>query len=171
MIECPNCRHQEFVGTLFCGECGARLIHVSPLPAGAMARNPLEPGADPARAAVSDGPNLESGAMLGLRVVSTGELVSLLGRDNFTLGRTSKGQAIVPDIDLDPYQGFEHGVSRIHAEVRLGHDGVVVVDLDSANGTLVNSQRLTPQIPAPVHHGDIIQLGRLRLQLISRFHK
>ncbi len=169
MIECPNCRHQEFVGTLFCGECGARLIHVAPIPRSAGAQGPLPRQAEVPRTQVADGPDLESGAVLGLRVVSTGEVVSLIGRDNFTLGRASKGQPVLPDVDLDPFQAFDHGVSRIHAELRLTRDGVFVVDLDSANGTLINSKRLTPQMPSPVHHGDIIQLGRLRLQLISRF--
>jgi pSer/pThr/pTyr-binding forkhead associated (FHA) protein len=60
-------------------------------------------------------------------------------------------------------------VSRIHAELRLAKDGVFVVDLDSANGTLLNGRRLPPQTPESVRHGDIIQLGRLRLQLISRY--
>ncbi len=32
MIECPSCQHREFVGTLFCSECGARLVHASTLP-------------------------------------------------------------------------------------------------------------------------------------------
>ena len=26
MIECPACKHQEFVGTMFCTECGTRLV-------------------------------------------------------------------------------------------------------------------------------------------------
>jgi pSer/pThr/pTyr-binding forkhead associated (FHA) protein len=42
------------------------------------------------------------------------------------------------------------------------------VDLESANGTIVNGQRIPPQEPEPVQHGDIIQLGRLRLQVISQ---
>ncbi len=32
MIECPTCKHQEFVGTLYCTECGTRLVHVSAMP-------------------------------------------------------------------------------------------------------------------------------------------
>ncbi|MGH2605028.1 MAG: FHA domain-containing protein [Anaerolineales bacterium] len=118
--------------------------------------------------AAPEGPELESGAMLGLRAIATGHTLSLLGRDNYTLGRSVEGQAIVPDIDLDPFQAYDYGVSRIHAELRLDQEGVYVVDLDSANGTLVNGRRLDPQTPSPVRHGDIIQLGRLRLQIISR---
>ena len=53
--------------------------------------------------------------------------------------------------------------------MRLKPDGVFVADLNSANGTLVNGKRLEGLDPKPIRHGDIIQLGRLRLQLISRY--
>jgi pSer/pThr/pTyr-binding forkhead associated (FHA) protein len=78
-------------------------------------------------------------------------------------------EAIIPDIDLASFRAHDHGVSRIHAEIRLDVDGVRVVDLESANGTLVNGKRLNPQDPTRIRQGDIIQLGSLSLQLISRF--
>jgi pSer/pThr/pTyr-binding forkhead associated (FHA) protein len=116
-----------------------------------------------------EGPELESGAILGLRLIATGEIRSLLGRDNYTVGRSVEGQAVIPDIDLQSSDAYEQGVSRLHAEIRLEPEGVFVVDLDSANGTLINGKALEPQRPALVNHGDIVQLGRLRTQLISRF--
>jgi pSer/pThr/pTyr-binding forkhead associated (FHA) protein len=118
---------------------------------------------------VPEGPDLETGAILGLRVLSAGTILSLIGRDNFTLGRAVEGQAIIPDIDLESYDAYEHGISRIHAEIRVVGNDIQAVDLDSANGTLVNGQRLEPQVPQSIQHGDIIQLGKLRLQLISRY--
>ncbi len=95
-------------------------------------------------------------------------MVSLVGRDNFTLGRSGGGQAIVPDVDLDTYGAQDQGISRLHAEIRLDEEGVHVVDLDSVNGTLINGKRIEPQLPRRLRHKDIIQLGRLRLQLVSR---
>jgi pSer/pThr/pTyr-binding forkhead associated (FHA) protein len=106
---------------------------------------------------------------LGLRVVTTGETLSLIGRENFTLGRTIEGQAVVPDVDLSVYEAYDLGVSRMHAEVHLATDGVYLTDLESSNGTLVNGKRLDALAPKSVRHGDILQLGRLRLQLISRY--
>jgi pSer/pThr/pTyr-binding forkhead associated (FHA) protein len=103
-----------------------------------------------------------------VRVVSSGDVISLLGRDNFTLGRSIEGQAVIPDVDLAKYDAFDQGISRMHAELRIEEDGVFVVDLDSANGTIVNGKRVRGQETAPIHHGDIIQLGRLRLQIISQ---
>ncbi len=168
MIECPTCKHQEFVGTMFCSECGARLVHVSPLPTMTIPRDHVNEVAMATKPAAPEGPELESGALLGLRVISSGEVISLLGRDNYTLGRSAEGQAVVPDVDLSPYDAYEQGVSRMHAELRVERDSVYVLDLESANGTLVNGKRLQAQKPHPVRHGDIIQLGRMRLQLISR---
>ena len=169
MIECPACSNQEFVGTLYCSECGTRLVHTSPLKGVVATREAVAQGV------FGDVPHpdtveLQSGVLLGLRVLGTDEILPLIGRENYTLGRSGEGQAVIPDIDLSQYSAFESGVSRIHSEIRLTEEYVAVVDLDSANGTLVNNARLDPQKATPVHHGDIIQLGQLRLQLISRYH-
>lgn len=168
MIECPNCKHQEFVGTLFCSECGSRLVHASPMPTVTIPKGEIEDMAQATRPQPPEGPELKSGAMLGLRVITTGEVISLVGREDFTLGREVKGQAVVPDVDLGRYEAYDQGVSRIHAEIRLDPDGIHVVDLDSINGTHVNGNQIDAQDPHPIRHGDILQLGRLRLQLISR---
>jgi hypothetical protein len=170
MIECPNCKHQEFVGTLFCTECGTRLVHVSPMPTVSISKGDIEEAAQATRPRVPE-PALASGAMLGLRIVSSGEIVSLVGREHFTLGRAVEGQAVIPDIDLGRYEAYDEGVSRIHAEIRIEPEGVYVIDLDSINGTLINGTELDAQSPKRIDHGDILQLGRLRLQLISRAHQ
>jgi pSer/pThr/pTyr-binding forkhead associated (FHA) protein len=170
MIECPTCKHQEFVGTLYCGECGTRLVHGASIPTVEIARERIERGdGTVTKPSAQEGPELESGAILGLRVVSSGAVVSLIGRENYTLGRLVPTQAVIPDVDLGPFKAHEHGVSRMHAEIRLDENGVYIVDLESANGTHVNGQRLEPQVRTPVRHGDIIQLGSLSLQLISRY--
>jgi pSer/pThr/pTyr-binding forkhead associated (FHA) protein len=167
MIDCPSCRHQEFVGTLFCSECGTRLTHISTIPDRSKPREDYDTvGTQPT---TPEGPDLESGAFLGLKIVETGVVLSLLGRDTFTLGRSGKKQAVIPDVDLISYDAFEHGVSRIHAEIQLRAEGIYLNDLDSANFTMVNGRQLEPQTPFPVHNGDIIELGGLRLQLISRY--
>jgi pSer/pThr/pTyr-binding forkhead associated (FHA) protein len=169
MIECPACKHQEFVGTVYCSECGTRLVSVAPLPTLNIPRDRIDKEALATKPAAPEGPELESGAILGLRVLSSGTVISLIGRDNYTIGRSMEGQAILPDIDLRPQDAYDQGVSRIHAEIRLLPNGVHVVDLDSANGTLVAGKRIEPQKPVQVGHGDIIQIGGMRLQLISRY--
>lgn len=171
MIECPNCKHQEFVGTLYCSECGTRLVHTAPIgPGGELVDiDTVDP------VGTADGfpttRGLAAGAIFGLRVLATGDMVSLVGRDNYTLGRSAGSQAIVPDVDLDSYGAQDQGISRLHAEIRLDEQGPRVVDLDSVNGTLVNGRRLEPQEPAPLRHKDVIQLGQLKLQVISRIRR
>jgi pSer/pThr/pTyr-binding forkhead associated (FHA) protein len=119
--------------------------------------------------ATPEGPELASGAFLGLRIINSGEIISLLGRENYTLGRAGRKQAIIPDVDLSEYEAYDSGVSRIHAEIQLREDGIFILDLDSANSTLVNGKRLDPQSPYPIRHGDLLELGGMKVQLISRY--
>ena len=170
MIECPSCKHREFVGTLYCSECGTRLVHTSPVPTMGIPPEKIQQETLITKPSAPAGPELTSGAVLGIRVLSSGDIVSLIGRDNFTLGRSTPDQAVVPDVDLSLFEAYDHGISRMHAELQIESDGVFVVDLDSANGTLVNGKKIPPQSPQMVHHGDMIQLGRMRLQIISH-HK
>jgi pSer/pThr/pTyr-binding forkhead associated (FHA) protein len=123
----------------------------------ALSTKPAPPG----------GPELSSGALLGIKVLASGEVLSLIGRDNYTLGRSIEGQAVIPDIDLSTFEAYDHGISRMHAELRVDEEGVYVVDLESANGTILNGKRIQSQVPQPLGHGDILQLGRMRLQIIS----
>ncbi|MBN1264402.1 MAG: FHA domain-containing protein [Anaerolineales bacterium] len=168
MIRCPNCGHQEFVGTIFCSECGTRLVHLSSMPTIRVTRESIDREAVVTKPTTPEGPVLESGALLGLKEIKSGDILSLVGRNNYTLGRTKKNQAIMPDVDLTAYDAYDYGVSRIHAEIRLTSEGIYMIDLDSSNGTLVNGHFLEPQRPFPIRHGDILQLGRMRLQLITR---
>ena len=168
MIECPSCKSQHFVGTLYCSECGTRLVHVTPVPTLTISELESVEVADKTKPTPTDGPDLRSGAIFGLRVVDSGDVLSLVGRTNYTIGRSNKGQAVIPDVDLATYEAYDHGVSRLHAEMRIQPDRIYVIDLDSANGTIVNGERLKSLEEKPVHHGDIIQLGRMRLQIISR---
>ena len=169
MIECPNCKHQEFVGTFFCSECGTRLSHASDPPDISLSTKHIDVDTMTTKPATPEGPELASGAFLGLRIINSGEIISLLGRENYTLGRSGRKQAIIPDVDLSEYDAYDSGVSRIHAEIQLREDGIYLIDLDSANSTLVNGKRLDPQSPYPIRHGDLLELGGMRVQLISRY--
>lgn len=154
---------------MYCSECGTRLVHAGPAPTMSIPRDRVAAEAMTTKPSPPEGPELESGALIGLRILNTGDIVPLIGRDNFTLGRAIEGQAVIPDIDLGSFDAYDYGVSRMHAEVLLEEDSVYLVDLESANGTLVNGRHLEPQRSAPIRHGDVIQLGRLRVQLISRY--
>ena len=50
-------------------------------------------------------------------------------------------------------------VSRKHCEVRLAADGLIIRDLNSANGTKVNGARIPPQQDVPLKRGDRVEIG------------
>jgi hypothetical protein len=86
-----------------------------------------------------------------------------------SIGRGSRTRGIQPDIDLlgppeDP------GVSHLHALLIAQPDGSwSVVDLDSANGTVVNTENpLSPNTPRPLANGDRIYLGAWTMITLRR---
>jgi hypothetical protein len=84
----------------------------------------------------------------------------LAGKE-ISIGRQSRSRGIHPDIDLlgppeDP------GVSHLHALLLAQDDGGwSIVDLDSANGTLVNDEPnpLHANVPRPLSDGDRVYIG------------
>jgi hypothetical protein len=86
------------------------------------------------------------------------------------IGRRRPSRGIEPDIDLtgppeDP------AVSHAHALLVPGPDGGwSVVDLDSANGTYLNSSAdpIDPHVPVPLGDGDRIHLGAWTTLTVQR---
>ncbi|WP_298616079.1 ABC transporter ATP-binding protein/permease, partial [uncultured Thermosynechococcus sp.] len=50
-------------------------------------------------------------------------------------------------------------VSRFHARLYLEEGQWYIVDLDSANGTFINNQRLEPRKPVPLPTGALVRIG------------
>lgn len=81
--------------------------------------------------------------------------------EQVSIGRQSRSRGIRPDIDLlgppeDP------GVSHLHALLISQPDGTwSIVDLDSANGTLLNDEPnpMRPNVPRPLTDGDRVYIG------------
>ena len=72
---------------------------------------------------------------------STGEVV---------IGRSPECQVVLKDF----------GISRQHARIEVGEDGVRIMDLKSKNGTTVNG---VPVMEASLKDGDRILLGKFQL--------
>lgn len=51
-------------------------------------------------------------------------------------------------------------VSRMHAVIEVGNDGVFIIDLGSIAGTIVNGKKICRH---PLRSGDILTLGRTRI--------
>jgi hypothetical protein len=105
-------------------------------------------------------------AWASIHLVDSGQILPLADRAEFTLGRVSEAQPIMPDIDLTPYQAYASGVSRLHAVIRREREQIYVMDLGSSNGTYLNGTRLKPNAAHELHHGDLISLGKLKIQVL-----
>jgi hypothetical protein len=165
MIVCPNCQHQEINGVIFCSKCGAQLFDTQFATQKIQTFETLreiEHNTDQIRSA----PTLPLQSWISLHIVESGQILPLAERAEFTLGRSADGQPIVPDVDLSSYNAYANGVSRLHAAIKLVNNRTVVVDLGSSNGTYLNGVRLSPYIETPVSHGDLIYLGKLKIQVL-----
>jgi pSer/pThr/pTyr-binding forkhead associated (FHA) protein len=169
MIICPSCNHEEFIGALFCSECGTKLPYQDlSVPKTAIyegeAKIPSEPLEPPSPRKSQSKPLPESS--VSLKVLDTGAIIPLEGGLEFTLGRVSGNQPILPDLDLTPYSAYESGVSRLHATIKIEKPGISVTDLGSANGTRVNGKKIPPHTPQLLENGDILTMGKFKVQVL-----
>jgi hypothetical protein len=169
MIICTNCQHKNVAGAMFCAECGAQLDGVDTLITQAITdeqiaeelkKQPSSARTEPASTPVN--------SWISLHLMDSGKILPLASRNEFTLGRLSEGQPIMPDIDLTPYQAYASGVSRLHAVVKRDSNRVMVMDLGSSNGTYLNGRRINPHVEESLSHGDIVALGKLKIQVLLR---
>jgi hypothetical protein len=114
---------------------------------------------------VDEVPN-QGATWITLHLLESGDILPVSERNEFSLGRLSENQPIEPDIDLTPFKAFDNGVSRLHAVIRRNQGNAVIVDLGSSNGTYVNGLRIMPNIEQPIRHGDIVALGKLKMQIV-----
>jgi len=169
MIVCTNCKHTNMSGAMFCAECGAQLTGVDSLTTQNIVTGRVQ---QPLRkkAAASSVP--VSPATLNdwvtLHLMDTGQMLPLSDRNEFTLGRISEGQPIMPDVDFSPFQAYASGVSRLHAVIKRDGNRILLMDLGSSNGTYVNGKRLDTNAEHILNNGDVIALGKLKMQVLLR---
>ena len=103
---------------------------------------------------------------IAARILDRDETLPLTFGDEFTVGRLSDDEQVMPDFDLTPYQALELGVSRLHAAIRRGLTGVLIKDLSSRNGTFLNGRRLQANIDETLNDGDVVSLSKLKIQVM-----
>ena len=165
MIICPNCQHKEIPGTVFCSNCATQLIvldtsktheiHDTNSKLKAIKTAPFRPS-----------PQVHFNSWASLHMLESGQIISLADRDEFTIGRTSEGQPIMPDVDLTEFNAYANGVSRLHCVIKKANFKAYVIDLGSSNGTYLNGVRLSVHGETPINHGDVISLGKLKIQVL-----
>ena len=166
MITCRDCGSREPPGTLYCAECGACLLEEEVTFDGT-----LLPFAD-ATSAVAEPPLLgqDLNPVIGAKSVtfvipSSGRRVKLPLEGDILIGRADPSSQAVPELDLTADDGVEMGISRLHATINPSEEGVVLIDMGSTNGTLLNNYRLPPDLPYPLHSGDEVRFGHLLVHI------
>jgi len=84
---------------------------------------------------------------------------------NTLIGRRGGSEPV--DLDLGYYDPDGY-ISRNHARIAVNRRRYHVIDLDSANGTYVNHERLQPRVSHPLHDEDRIRMGRVVLRFDIR---
>lgn len=151
---CPHCGFENIEGVLYCTRCGIALVAV-PLTTRQLDSEGEKGGAD------------ELGAEGVLIVQIEGQETPLLVqmRKEVILGRVTETSETTTYINLSPYGGDEHGVSRRHARLLRDGSAVYVTDLHSTNGTRINGDVLAPSVDKRIRDGDELLLGRLKLYI------
>lgn len=103
--------------------------------------------------------------VIELRIVGTPSVVQAHVNGVLMIGRRDPKSNTFPEIDLDKYGGYASGVSRKHAVIYQHQNRLMLRDLGSANGTVLNDYKLEEGKGYRLQHGDTISVGRMRMQL------
>ncbi|MCA9912331.1 MAG: FHA domain-containing protein [Anaerolineae bacterium] len=94
-----------------------------------------------------------------------GTRMALPSDKEIIIGRRPRPEDPPVTIDLENYQGHELGVSRQHALLKVFKGALILVDLDSVNGTYVNEQRAMPLKRYAILDGSSIRLGGVTIKM------
>lgn len=190
---CPQCAMAVIPGEAFCDNCGAALLGSTPaaapaaaptLPYGGVPPQPSYPAPQPAPAQAPQSTGAASGSPLPatspivappavatrtvlapatLLVQHSGASIALPSAAEALLGRADAVSNFFPDLDMTPHGALDRGVGRRHARLFVRGGQLLVEDLDSTNGTFLNTTRLAPRQPTPLKAGDELRFGNLVL--------
>jgi hypothetical protein len=161
---CPVCKLANDTDAVICQHCNAPLNNdISEVPTTQRVEKSIELSEELKERITKAFPPPSSGLLLFL--LNKSEPIALCTEQEFVLGR---GGALVskPIFDLSEFEAYAMGVSRSHAIIKAIEDKYVLIDLNSANGTWLNGERLLPAKPHDLPSGAVIQLGRLKLVVI-----
>ncbi|MEI8305887.1 MAG: FHA domain-containing protein [Chloroflexales bacterium] len=185
---CPQCGTAVIPGEAFCDTCGASLLSgpVVPataapsLPYGGIPPQPSYPSPQPVvppappivtppivtpPIAAPPAPGRPNLAGISLVIQPAGAALALPTSGEAIIGRSDPVSNIFPDIDLTSHGALQRGVGRRHARIFLQGGQILVEDLDSTNGTFINTARVPPRQPKPLRVGDELRLGTLTFKV------
>lgn len=167
MINCKICKNKEYVGSFFCSECGSQLLSDGDLDIDTLVI-PTRDKQDTKPSAPDQKELAQRDTEFALYNPERGKYLDIPPNHEFTIGRYVEGQVITPDVDLNPYDAFENGISRLHATIRFDPQSqqYFVLDLGSANGTSVNNYEIPANSEVPLKHGDEVKFGKLNFTVL-----
>ena len=165
-IPCPNCSEQISAKAVACKHCGQVFVQIDNSTQQTLVierpRNALSFEDDERFGRTG---SFKSGSIIYLSIerVNTpiarhvSEKPLVLGRADTTTLQNNH------DIDLNPYNALDRGVSRHHAKIYASKGTLYIEDLGSSNGTTLNGEALAANQPEELHDGDELMLGRMLL--------
>ena len=167
MILCRNCQSHQMEGSIFCADCGSRLVELDSKYTQVIRRGSTGRLEKPEYPRAGGGLYAPAGE-ISFILMESGKIIPAEGKIEIVLGRFVDGQSAQPDIDLSTHDGYGQGVSRLHAVIKNTGQQVSITDLGSSNGTRINGQKIAAQIDFPLNHGDVITMGKLKIQILIR---
>lgn len=107
--------------------------------------------------------------ILKVELLDLNQSVELAGKEKYVLGRTIPSQPTTSiDLDFNRFNGYEYGVSRKHAMLKISEGRIHIVDLNSSNRTFVDGEEIYPGVEHDIDENSVIRLGKLRIRVLVR---
>jgi hypothetical protein len=168
LIQCPVCQARYITNTIYCTECGAYLLDEEKLKTDPIELAKIRWLGNTRDIPIKDIDLPSARPTTVCLIIGTGRRQRKLELSLVKparLGRKDPTQNVFPEVDLTDDLAMECGVSREHASIFVRGGDVMVEDLGSTNGTLLNGVRLDPYMPEILNRGDQLQLGRLLIEV------
>jgi hypothetical protein len=158
---CPYCAPLtgEYTGIGLLAPPGARPVSPLPPTIPEVYPTPSPPRIEVAPTMPEVGPTLVPEAAELTRLVRRGPQWTLLVKAGPQVGAsfTLSGDAVLGRQKDCTVRLMDNSVSRRHAQLRVQDDSLIIKDLKSANGTLINGRLISE--PTPLQDGDELTLG------------
>ena len=171
MIACPDCGHPNDAAHEFCESCGKSIPRESSEPEATMLSSSPEFSRDeesPPTISIRKVYRAPNTVRLPRRphlvlTYSSGEMITLKGKDEYFVGRKNPADEWYPDVDITPHGGERKGVSRRHAQLEIVTGNVYLLDLGSTNGTFVDDEEVHPGKKHQLTSGCVLRFGEAKI--------
>jgi hypothetical protein len=164
VVKCDKCGYENLPGELICTNCDALLVPREGGGPEGTTRH-LEKDEETINLPRWGTARLGGERILLLNVRGYDHPLSVTLVDEMILGRYDTTTGDTPDVDLTDYDAEAQGVSRRHAAIIVEEDALKVIDLDSANSTYLNGQKLIAHQARILRDGDELRLGHLVIRI------